>query len=249
MNKKRILFTLIFIVSLLLVYELKCTNLWNNTKEEVKLKEETKHKSKSSNQPGITKEESDFPEVCTFVKKYNNKDIKGVLYIPDTDIQEPIVQAKDNEYYLNRDLSKNKDTRGSVFLDYRVKINSGRKNLIYSHNSSIHDVPFKELEKYYEKDFYKTHKYIYLKDEEKTYKYLVFSVYVETSDWTYTKLKFNTDEEWLKHLKYLKKNSWYDTGVNVDKTDQILILQTCSHHEKYKNYENKYLLVIAKRIA
>ncbi len=245
MTKKKVIYSLIFIFSLALLWELKCTDLWIKQEEnKVEKKKEQKHEEGTQQ-----KNEDMIPEVSYYVDKYKNNDIKGVLYIPNTDILEPIVQADDNEYYLNRDLYKKKDTRGSLFLDYRVTINSGRKNLIYSHNSNYHDVPFKELENYYEKDYYKEHKYIYLRDKDKVYKYLIFSVYVETSDWTYTKLKFNSDKEWLKHLNYLKNNSWYDTGVKVDGSDQVLILQTCSHHKDYKKYENKYLLVIAKRIA
>ena len=32
----------------------------------------------------------------------------------------------------------------------------------------------------------------------------------------------------------LKDKSFYDTGVVVDSSDEILILQTCSHHKDYK---------------
>lgn len=78
-------------------------------------------------------------------------------------------------------------------------------------------------------------------------KYQIFSVYVETSKWDYMKLNF-TEKEWLEHLNKLKSLSWYETGVNVSKDDEILILQTCSHHKKYKNYNNKYLLIIVKNI-
>ena len=246
MNNKKILYLLIFILSLFLIFELKSTSLFSDSTDRLIIEDSrSKKKSKQKNNA----EEIVIPDVDTYISKYNNNDIKGVLYIPNTNILEPIVQSSDNDYYLNRDLYKKKDTRGSVFLDYRVDINSGRKNLVYSHNSNIHDVPFKELEKYYEKDYYSKHKYIYLKDEKSTIKYLIFSIYVETSDWTYTKIKFNTDEEWLEHLKYLKNNSWYDTDVILDKKDQVLILQTCSHHRKYKNYKDKYLLVIAKRVG
>lgn len=244
MTRKNVLFLLIFILSLSLVLELKCTNIWNNAIEKIN----EINIENDNNRVIKIQDETTIPDIDTYISKYNNNDIKGVLYIPDTKILEPIVQTSNNDYYLNRDLYKKKDTRGSVFLDYRVSINLGRKNLIYSHNSNIHDVPFKELEKYYEKDYYSKHKYIYLKDEKSTIKYLIFSIYVETSDWTYTKIKFNTDEEWLEHLKYLKNNSWYDTEVNIDSNDQILILQTCSHHKKYKKYKNKYLLIIAKKI-
>ena len=177
----------------------------------------------------------------------NNKDIVGYLSIPNTNINEPILQSTDNEFYLNHGIDKKKNIIGSTFLDYRVKINNGKKNLIYSHNSSTFDVPFKELEKYYNEDFYKNNKYIYLEDEENKVKYQIFSVYVETSNWDYMKLNF-TEKEWLEHLNKLKSFSWYETGVNVSKDDEILILQTCSHHKKYKNYKNKYLLIIAKKI-
>lgn len=95
-------------------------------------------------------------------------------------------------------------------------------------------MPFKELEKYYNEDFYKNNKYVYLEDEKKKEKYQIFSIYVESSNWDHMKLKF-TDEEWLENLNKLKSLSWYETGVNVDKNDEILILQTCSHHKKYKN--------------
>ena len=235
MTRKNVLFLLIFILSLSLVLELKCTNIWNNAIEKIN----EINIENDNNRVIKIQDETTIPDIDTYISKYNNNDIKGVLYIPDTKILEPIVQTSNNDYYLNRDLYKKKDTRGSVFLDYRVSINLGRKNLIYSHNSNIHNVPFKELEKYYEKDYYSKHKYIYLKDEKSTIKYLIFSIYVETSDWTYTKIKFNTDEEWLEHLKYLKNNSWYDTEVNIDSNDQILILQTCSHHKKYKKYKLK----------
>ena len=177
----------------------------------------------------------------------NNKDIVGYLSIPNTNINEPILQSTDNEFYLNHGIDKKKNIIGSVFMDYRVKINNEKKNLIYSHNSSTFDVPFKELEKYYNEDFYKNNKYIYLEDEENKVKYQIFSVYVETSNWDYMKLNF-IEKEWLEHLNKLKSLSWYETGVNVDKDDEILILQTCSHHKKYKNYKNKYLLIIAKKI-
>ena len=177
----------------------------------------------------------------------NNKDIVGYLSIPNTNINEPILQSTDNEFYLNHSIDKKKNIIGSTFLDYRVKINNGKKNLIYSHNSSTFDVPFKELEKYYNEEFYQSNKYIYLEDEETKVKYQIFSVYVETSNWDYMKLNF-TEKDWLEHLNKLKSLSWYETGVNVDKDDEILILQTCSHHKKYKNYKNKYLLIIAKKM-
>ena len=60
--------------------------------------------------------------------------------------------------------------------------------------------------------------------------------------------KFNSEEEYLNHLKKLKSKSMYDTGVEVTKDDEILILQTCSTHKDYSNYQRKYLLIILRRV-
>jgi len=181
-------------------------------------------------------------------KQYNNKDIIGLLYIPGTNIKEPIVQADDNDYYLKHDLYKNDNIEGAVFLDYRTQIDESFKNLIYSHNSLRYDVPFRELEGYYDKNYYENHKYIYLKSKRKIAKYKVFSIYVETDDWNYTKINFENKKEWFNHLKYLKEKSWYETKTSISKNDSILILQTCSNLEEYTNYDNKYLLIISKKI-
>ena len=176
-----------------------------------------------------------------------NKDIVGYLVIPDTNIHEPVLQGPDNEFYLNHDAHKKKNAIRSIYLDYRVKINIGFKNLIYGHNSSTLNVPFKELEKYYDKNFFKNHQYIYLEDENYIQRYQIFSVFIETQDWSYMKLNFTSDS-FLEHLKSLKNKSLYETDVNIENDDEILILQTCSHHINYQKYKNKYLLVIAKKI-
>lgn len=97
------------------------------------------------------------------------------------------------------------------------------------------------------KIFFKNHQYIYLEDENYIQRYQIFSVFIETQDWSYMKLNFTSDS-FLEHLKKLKNKSWYETNVNIESDDEILILQTCSHHINYQKYKNKYLLVIAKKI-
>lgn len=192
-------------------------------------------------------EQKEYTKVKKLQEENNNKDIVGYLTIPGTNISEPVLQSDDNEFYLSHGINKNKNIVGSVYLDYRVKINEGKKNLIYSHNSSSLTVPFKELEKYYDEDFYKEHQFIFLEDTNSKQRYQIFSVFVETKDWSYMKVDFS-NEDFLSHIKTLKEKSWYDTGVTVEESDEVLILQTCSHHKKYTKYKNKYLLVIAKKV-
>ena len=192
-------------------------------------------------------EQKEYAKVKELQEENNNKDIVGYLTIPGTNISEPVLQSDDNEFYLSHGINKNKNIVGSVYLDYRVKINEGKKNLIYSHNSSSLTVPFKELEKYYDEDFYKEHQFIFLEDTNSKQRYQIFSVFVETKDWSYMKVDFS-NEDFFSHIKTLKEKSWYDTSVTIEESDEVLILQTCSHHKKYSKYKNKYLLVIAKKV-
>lgn len=180
-------------------------------------------------------------------EEYDNPDIIGAINILGTDISEILVQGEDNDYYLNHNLYNLKDVKGATFLDYRINLDS-KKILIYGHNSSSLEVPFKELENYYDEEFYEKHKYIEIVTNKKVKKYEIFSVYVETSNWDYMNIDFENEIDWYNHLKELNEKSWYDTGVDVSENDEVLILQTCSHHKDYKNYDKKYLLIIARGI-
>ena len=181
-------------------------------------------------------------------KKYNNNDVVGILEINNTDYIVPVMQGDDNKYYLKHTPYGEKNSIGSVYLDYRVDIDSSKKLLIYGHNSSNVDMPFKILEEFYDRDYYDNHKYVEITTSNMKKKYEVFSVFVETSDFSYMDINFENDDEYLKHINNLKNKSMYDTGVALSKDDEILILQTCSEHPDYRNYQKKYLLIVLRRV-
>ena len=192
----------------------------------------------------------DYEEELNKVRnKYNNNDIVGILSNSDDTLNEIVMQSTDNDYYLEHTVYHESNWRGQTFLDYRNDINNSDKLIIYGHNSNYYNLPFKVLENYYNKSYYDENKYLYLQTNLNKYKYEIFSVYVEVSDWDYyNKMKFNTKDEYYNHILKLKNKSMYDTNVLVNKDDKILIIQTCSTKKKYSNYENKFLLIIAKRV-
>ena len=103
-----------------------------------------------------------FEEIENLRKKYNNNDIVGQIEVLNTDFKEPLLQSKDNNYYLRRSPYKNYDVNGSIFLDYRTKVND-RKLIVYGHNDAYLDMPFDILENYYNYDYLKNHKYVQIK--------------------------------------------------------------------------------------
>ncbi len=181
-------------------------------------------------------------------EEYNNDDVVGILEINNTEYAVPIMQSSDNEYYLTHTPDGKENFMGSIYLDYRVDIDSSKKLLIYGHNSSNIDMPFKILEEFYDKDYYDNHKYVEITTSNTKKKYEIFSVYVETSDFSYMNINFESDDEYLSHIEKFKSKSMYDTGVELSEDDEILILQTCSEHPDYRNYQKKYLLIILRRV-
>lgn len=182
-------------------------------------------------------------------EQYQNSDIKGIISIAgEEEFKYPIVQGIDNEYYLNHNYQKEKDAYGSIYFDYRVNLDSSKKFLIYGHNSTRRNVPFNKLENYYDEEYYQKHKYITLETETNIYRYEIFSVYVETNDFTYMNMNFDNDEEWYLHLLKIQNKSFYVTDVQLSAKDNILIIQTCSNHPNYSKYSKKYLLIVSRRV-
>lgn len=179
--------------------------------------------------------------ILNYQKEFNNEEIIAELSIENTNLVTPIVKGTDNEFYLNHYLDKSKNDLGSNFLDYRNNIDD-KKILIYGHNSENVYTDFHLLENYLDEEYYYNHNDITLKTIDNVYNYKIFSIYIATTALQHVNLNF-TDDEYSKHLNWLKNNSIYNTGVNIESNSEILVLQTC-----YFDIDNSYLIVVAKKV-
>jgi len=186
-------------------------------------------------------------EVKKLKQEYNNNDVVATLEFLNTDYKVPVVQGNNNDYYLKHLPNKQYSIMGSIYADYRVNVDTSRKILIYGHNSSSLKMPFDILENYYDETYLNEHKYISIKTENKIKKYELFSIFIETSDFSYMNINFD-DDLYLEHLKSLKTKSIYDIDVTLGSDTNILILQTCSTHKDYLKYKKKYLILAFKEI-
>lgn len=186
-------------------------------------------------------------EITDLQIKYNNDDIKATLEFVNTDYKVPVVQGKDNNFYLRRLPNKEYNIMGSIFLDYRVNVNTSKKMLIYGHNDARFQMPFYILENYYDKEYLDNHKYVVIKTREKIRTYEIFSVFIETSDFSYMKVNFENDN-YLDHLNMLKNKSMFKIESELTSDTNILLLQTCSTHTDYANYKKKYLILAFKEV-
>lgn len=169
---------------------------------------------------------------------YQNDDIVGILKIADTNITTFLVQTDNNTYYLSHNFTKAKDHRGAIFVDYRTPLNSKQVN-IYGHNSRTIPIIFKELENYVNKDFYDTHKYISIWDGRKENIYEIASINIDKNSYEHIIINPINKKD---HITKLSK-SLYDTGVDINESDDLLIIQTCFYNPK-----NSYLIIVSKKI-
>lgn len=236
-NKKNnlILIVLIIISSVLAVY-------FSFNDPEIKTKTQEEKKQEITEQyEEISEEVLPDSVILAYKEKFNNEEIIGELEIPNTNLKVPVAHTSDNDFYLNHLLDKSYNTLGSIFLDYRNKVDD-RKLIIYGHNSEDIYTEFNMLENYLNESYYQEHSDVYFRTLNDYSRYKIFSVYVAIADYRYINLNFS-DLEYNEHLEYLKKQSIYDTGVSVNDGDEIIVLQTC-----YFDPVGSYLIVAAKKV-
>ncbi len=192
-------------------------------------------------------EEKDLTEVLNKIdnlkSEFNNTDIIGTMNIYGTSIDTPIVQGTDNSYYLSHSIDKTSNVLGSVYLDYRNQI-SDKVLVFYGHNSRSLKPLFHDLEKYLDESFYKENDKINLVTENGDDTYQIFSVMVvPKSDTTHAVISFDSNDDYLAHLKYLKANSRYYSDVTLRSIDKIIVLQTC-----YYEPAETFLVIVAKKL-
>ena len=98
-----------------------------------------------------------------------NSDVKGWIYAKDTNIDYPIVQAEDDEFYLHRGLDKNYLFDGSIFIEAACENPFQDFNtVIYGHHM-FSGAMFCNLEKWADEKFFNEHKVIIIETPEKSY--------------------------------------------------------------------------------
>lgn len=106
----------ILLVVCLCVFGYSAYNLWDIYSQKQQVENETKQLEKSVIKKR-DKEEKQMLDPDWSKLKAENEDIVAWIYVPDCDISFPVMQTKDNQFYLNHTVSKEYNDRGSIFLD------------------------------------------------------------------------------------------------------------------------------------
>lgn len=196
-----------------------------------------------------------YPDGLTFLnvnlESYirQNSETVGWIQINGTSISYPIVQHKDNSYYLNHNFYKRKSVTGWVFADYRDNFDPFNNNtIIYAHNT-LSQTMFGQLPKLLKSTWQSNPNYHYIKLSTKKTNSIwqVFSIYKITPTTDYLQSMFNSVDTYSKFLETIKNRSTYNFNTEVSTDDKIITLSTCDNtgtkriaiHAKLINIENK----------
>ncbi len=187
-------------------------------------------------------------EVDLAVLRDVNEDICGWLYIPDTNVNFPVLQGKNNKQYLFQSYKKEYLTAGSIFVDYRCRADLTDKNtVIYGHNMHNGSM-FGKLKKYADEDYRDGHPYVYLMRADGQWnKYEIIACFQAAVDGAVYDLPLEADgeDERFELLKEtIEKENLYASSATLSEDDRLITLSTCTQDSR----NDVRVIVIAKLI-
>lgn len=203
---------------------------------------ETENVSEEEQEPEI------LQEYATMHKQYPH--MIGWLHVADTQIDLPVMQTTDNDYYLHKNIDGAEDINGTLFMDYRDDISKPSTNLIiYGHNMKSGEM-FGGLKQYLETSYASRHDKIQFDTiyEKQSYQLIAVclsKVGYQDDDVThyYDFIDAESAEDFQTFLKNVRESAVYDNTQDVTEGDKFLTLSTCNSY-----VEDGRLFLVAKKI-
>ncbi len=201
----------------------------------------------------------DFPEGIQDKYKLlyaQNQDFVGWLNVPNTSIDMPVYKCSNNDYYLKHDNYDTYTKYGTLFMDMTNNpLNLTRNTTIYGHNFD-NKLIFDELHNYQDPEFFKQSPVIEFNTLYKDYKWKVIAAFHTNGSsegdngylFYYIASVFGNNS-FMKFYDELQQRSYIHTGVDVQPTDKVLTLSTCTYFfDRNGSLENARFVVIARLV-
>lgn len=168
-------------------------------------------------------------------------DVKGWIRLEGTKVDYPVVQCKDNDFYLNRAVTGDWNKVGTPFIDFR---NSGDFSdpltVIYGHYMGDGSM-FTAFHDYKSQKFYEEHPFIALYTPGGDYRILpVAGVFQNVEYWDFT-FDYGSDEALMRQINSWKALSTFKSETGYDADDRFVVLTLCTY-----DVENSRFLLVGK---
>lgn len=172
------------------------------------------------------------------LRKYQdyNEDVVGLIRIPDTVLNHPLVHTPEKEeYYLLRDLDGNYNSHGVPFLSKDSRMEKSDNVIVFGHNIHLRtrDI-FADLAGYEDLTFYKEHPLIETVSKSGTRRWLIFAYFlVDNADeepFRYSEVtSFPSLEKYEAFFREVEKRNWLSVPIKRSIEDRYLTLSSCSN--------------------
>ena len=155
---------------------------------------------------------------------YDNDDIMGSIYIPNTTVNYLVTQTTDNSFYLYHNIRGDRYAPGWIFFDYLLDLHGQDQNMVvYGHNMR-RDYMFHSLRNFLDEDFFHNNRYIYLSTIYADYVFEVFSAHITHIDFPFT---WNNYDNWDYMINEFQARSRFTADITVSGEDRVITLVTC----------------------
>lgn len=172
-----------------------------------------------------------------------NPDIVAWLICEDTLINYPVVQGRDNDYYLKHLFDGTRNNAGCLFVDSSNEPDFVDHNtVIYGHHMKDNSM-FSVLTEYKTQSFYEEHPQMILLTPEGNYTIDLFAGYVTDVNADSWKLWFSSNAEFEEWLRETRPKSTFMSDVEASTSDRFVTLSTCSYE-----FDNARYVVVGKLV-
>ena len=166
-----------------------------------------------------------------------NSETVGYVYIPGTQLDEPVVQTTDNATYLDKTFDGGyQPLMGAVFMDADNKKDfSDRLTWLFGHarGSKVPDHRmFRDVNYFSHQEYFDKHPYVVIETPERKYYYEAVAMIIVPEETAFYRTSFDDDADFEKQLTTI-----YDTAqvkkpnVKVSSKDKYLVLSTCREED------------------
>lgn len=170
-----------------------------------------------------------------------NSDYKMWIQIENTNINYPVVQGSDNDYYLKHNFRKESNISGTVFVESANDIDNDKNIILYGHNMR-NGTMFNNITNYKEESFFNEDNKINIIMNNTLYEYEVFSVYVKNVSEVNLAIGFASEDEFINYAYNEAEESLYKKDVDFSAEDNLITLVTCSYE-----FTDARTIVVARR--
>ena len=162
-----------------------------------------------------------------------NSETVGYVYIPGTQLDEPVVQTTDNATYLDKTFEGvHQPLMGAVFMDADNKKDfSDRLTWLFGHarGSKVPDHRmFKDVNYYSSQDYFEKHPYVVIETPERKYYYEAIAVVIVPETTAFYRTSFEDDADFEKQLTAIYDEAKVKKpNVKVSPKDKYMVLSTC----------------------